>query len=456
MNSNDLVALNLIWVVTSATLGLATILGLLLQALASRPARQSGKVMPTMILCLASGLLGYLACGFAFQFGGVREALPSLGKLELLGREWAPLRNSFGPGWGLLGLDGFFLAGAGRDMGVYALFYVQSALMLTAMAVATLPLAVWAKPPALVGYSLFFGSFLYPLIGNWAWGGGWLSQLGSSLKLGHGYVDYAGSGLVQAAGGLAALAGALILGTGKSRPHPSPLPEGEGPGEGSALGHRPENGPLAAIGLVIVFLGWTALVLSNTLAVDKAVIALVMTNVLLAAAGGSAASASYMAFTTGRLVWHYPVRGLLAGAVAVSAAGPFISPVMAVLVGAVAGLLMCAADFLLVMVLKGYDRFGAISLHGSSGLWGVVAVALVANGRYGQGWNGVGERSYLSVAGQGVSGLLVSAGLRPDPTQFVAQALGVATLFIWSFGLTWLFFKVWDALWGLGSRLADN
>ncbi|MBI5955622.1 MAG: hypothetical protein HY871_01345, partial [Chloroflexi bacterium] len=271
---------------------------------------------------------------------------------------------------------------------------------------------------------------------NWAWGGGWLSHLGSSLKLGHGYVDYAGSGLVQAAGGLAALAGAQILGTGKGR--------------------QPENEPLAAIGLVVAFLGWTALVLSNTLAVDRAVIALGMTNVLLAAAGGSAASASYMAFTTGRLVWRYPARGLLAGAVAVSAAGPFISPVMAVLVGAVAGLLMCAADFLLVMVLKGYDRFGVISLHGASGLWGVLAVALVANGRYGQGWNGVGEKSYLGVVGQGVSGLLVSAGLRPDPTQFVAQALGVATLFIWSFGLSWLFFKVWDALWGLGSHPADT
>ncbi len=446
MSSNDLVTLNRIWVVISATLGLATILGLLLQVLAFRPARQSGKVMPTMILCLASGLLGYLACGFAFQFGGVREALPSLGKLELLGREWAPLRNSFGPGWGLLGLDGFFLAGAGRDMGVYALFYLQSVLMLSAMAVVTLPLAAWAKPPALVGYSLFFGSFLYPVIGNWAWGGGWLSQLGSSLKLGHGYVDYAGSGLVQATGGLAALAGALILDTGKGRARE----------ESRALGRQPENGPLAAIGLVVVFLGWTALVLSNTLAVDSAVIALVMTDVLLAAAGGSAASASYMAFTTGRLVWHYPARGLLAGAVAVSAAGPFISPVMAVLVGAVAGLLMCVTDFLLGMVLKGYDRFGVISLHGASGLWGVVALALVANGRYGQGWNGVGEESFLGIAGQGVSGLLVSTGLRPDLTQLAAQALGVATLFIWSFGLSWLFFKVWDALWGLGSSPADT
>ena len=134
-------------------------------------------------------------------------------------------------------------------------------------------------------------------------------------------------------------------------------------------------------------------------------------------------------------------RGAVAALVAISASCAFVSPWAALVIGGIAGLLLPLGKYLLEVILHLDDPTAAVAIHGISGLWGLLALGIFADGRSGQGWNGVGAREYLDVARQGVSGLLVGSGFQPDwPQQFYAQCVGIVALLIWAFALSWVIF----------------
>jgi Amt family ammonium transporter len=267
-------------------------------------------------------------------------------------------------------------------------------------------------------YGLFMSMFLYPLYGNWVWGGGWLSALGHNFGLGHGHVDFAGSSVVHMTGGMAALAGTAVLGPriGRFRRDGT---------IGALPGH---NLPMAVIGTLILAFGWFGFNTGSTLSASDSRIGLIATNTMLASAGGTLAALLYLWEAYGKPDIAMACNGLLGGLVAITAPCAFVSPIAAVLIGVVAGLLVVWTVMVFERWFKLDDPVGAIAVHGTCGIWGALALGLLADGTYGDGWNGV--------AGP-VRGLFYG-----DAGQFIAQLIGVVTNIVVIYGLALLFFNV--------------
>lgn len=235
------VALNFVWVFLGAILVFFMQAGFAMVETGFTQERNAVHVMMTNFTIFAVGTPGYFLVGYALMFGGV-GALASLGGTDILGS-----KLEFAKGWSLLGLKGFALSGKGvYDVGVFLFFLFQVVFMDTAATIVTGAMAERWKFKAFLVYGLFMSMFLYPIYGHWVWGGGWLSQLGKNLGLGHGFLDFAGSSVVHAVGGLCVLAGAYVIGPrigrfdGEGKPRPIP-------------GH---NVPMAIIGVIILVFGW--------------------------------------------------------------------------------------------------------------------------------------------------------------------------------------------------------
>jgi ammonium transporter, Amt family len=196
-------------------------------------------VIMTNFVIFAIGVIAYWAVGFAFQYGGA-------GTFATLGGTQALSGEAGASGWGLIGHQGFFLSGRNYDVAIIAMFFFQLVFMDTAATIPTGAMAERWKFSAFAVYGVFMAAMLYPVYGNWVWGGGWLSALGRNLGLGHGTIDFAGSSVVHAVGGLAGLAGAIVLGTriGKFGKDGKPR---------AILGH---NIPFAILGTIILVFGW--------------------------------------------------------------------------------------------------------------------------------------------------------------------------------------------------------
>lgn len=415
------------------TVGLAFLvpLGYALIAVGGLAEERARHAALSVLAALGLTALGYIGTGFAFQFGGVGLVYNRPG-LEELVWEWSALGPTWGTGWGMAGLVGWGLTGPAATSGAYGLALANLPWVATAGLIPLVSLRgripAWAS--GLLG--LLVGAGLYPLAGNWLWGGGWLANLGSNVGWGHGLVDPGGAGSVHLLAAAAALAGILVFLPRKARAgaadEPVPLP--------------PVHLPLLAVlGAGLLLVGNLAWTIANPL-LDRQSFDLTLTtlNGILAAAAGALLPLLYTWFVAGLPDPLMAARGLAAGVIASSAAGPFIPPWAALAIGATAGLLIPLAVFLVDHVLRWDDPTASLSVHGLSGALGLLAVGLLADGRAGPGWNGVGAESYLGVAGQGVTGLLAAAGFRPDwPGQMQAQAVGVAALALFGFFAAWLF-----------------
>lgn len=274
---------------------------------------------------------------------------------------------------------------------------------------------------------LFIGGILYPISGCWTWGGGWLSQLGSTWNMGHGYVDFAGSSVVHAVGGFCAMALAIILGPRLGK---------YGPG-GKIRVFPAHNIVYVVTGTFILLFGWMGFNPGSTLAATDLRIAVVAVNTNLAAVAGSAASMLFWYFMFGKPDVTMACNGMLAGLVAITAPCAFVTPTSSVVIGVIAGILVCVGVLFNDKVLKIDDPCGAISVHGYCGWFGAVSVGIFADGAYGTGWNGVGATSYLGHAGQGVTGLL-----HGDTRQFLCQLMGATLYAAWAFVLTYGVFSL--------------
>jgi Amt family ammonium transporter len=376
------------------------------------------------LAALALATLGYWACGFALQFGGV-GLVHRDGGLQGLILEWSALDVRWGTGWGMAGLHGFGLTGAAATPEALRLFFSQLPWVTTATLIPLLTLRGRAPTVAAGLGGILVGALLYPLAGNWVWGGGWLANLGHNLGLGHGLVDFAGSGLVHLLGAAVAWAGIITFLPRRPRrepDQPAPLP--------------PVHLPfLATLGAFLLVIGTVAWVLANPL-LDWATIdpSRLAVNVLLAAGAGAFLPLAYTWFVASRPDPLMAARGLAAALVAVSASAAFVPPWAALVIGGVAGLLTPLVCFVVDNLLRWDDPTAALTVHGLGGLWGLLAVGLLADGTSGAGWNAIGVDEYLHVAGQGVSGLWTAAGFQSDwPGQLQAQAVGLAAIGLFAF-----------------------
>jgi Amt family ammonium transporter len=370
--------------------------------------------------------LAYYAVGYAFQFGAVATTVgpPSVSGASTLNRFLIGQSR-----WGLVGGRGFFLSTDGAGTSVLAMSHVVFVLIAAYIIVGAVCERMTFS--AFVLCELFVGGILYPVFGCWAWGGGWLSQVGSTLQLGHGYVDFAGSSVVQEVGGFCAMALAIILGPrlgkygldGNPRPFPA------------------HNIVFVVVGTLILLVGWMGLNAGSAFTVSDLRVAVIAMNTNLAAVAGAAAAVFLWYFAYGKPDITMACNGLLAGLVAVSASCAFVGPTAAVVIGLLAGLLVCGGVLFNERVLKIDDPCGSIAVHGYCGWFGAVAVGIFADGTYGAGWNGVGQAASLGVTGQGVAGLL-----HGDVRQFVAQVGGATLCALYAFGITYVVFKAVNAV----------
>src|SRR2546427_568421 len=227
-------------------------------------------------------------------------------------------------------------------------------------------------------------------------------MLGKNLGLGHGHVDFAGSSVVHMTGGVMAFVTAILLGPRRGKYSPN--------GTVNAIpGH---NIPMALVGTFILAFGWFGFNAGSTLAGSDLRIGVIATNTMLAGAAGGITAMLYVWRRYGKPDPSMLANGTLAGLVAITAPCAFVTAPAAVLIGGVAGVLVCVAVFFIDGKLRIDDPVGAISVHGVNGLWGILSLGLLADGTYGDGWNGVNGA---------VRGLFYG-----DASQFAAQLVGGA------------------------------
>jgi ammonium transporter, Amt family len=418
------IAINMVWVLVAGFLVMFMQAGFALVETGFTRSKNVAHTMTMNFMVYAIGLFGYWACGYALQMGGV-GAVASLGGTPGLNHEFTV--TLFGKTFGLFGMKGFFLSGDTYDVGVFALFLFQMVFMDTAATIPTGAMAERWKWTSFVVFSFFLSMLIYPIFGNWVWGGGWLSQLGVNFGLGHGHVDFAGSSVVHLVGGIAALAGAIVIGPRIGKYAKDGTPQ-------AIPGH---NLPMAIAGTFILAFGWFGFNAGSSLAGTDLRIAVAAVNTMLASATGALAAMFYVWMRYGKPDPSMLVNGMLAGLVAITAPCAFVSSGAAALIGAVAGVLVVWAVFFVERRLKVDDPVGAIAVHMFNGVWGVVALGLFADGTYGDGLNGVPGT---------VRGLFYG-----DASQLTAEIIGVVACFAFAFPSFYLFFKLLGAT--IGNRV---
>lgn len=277
-------------------------------------------------------------------------------------------------------------------------------------------------------YGLAIGTIIYPIYGNWVWGGGWLSQLGNNFGLGNGQVDFAGSSVVHLTGGVLAFVGAKMLGPriGKFNR------------DGSANAIPGHNIPMAVIGTFILAFGWFGFNAGSTLAGGDLRIAVVAVNTMIASATGALATVLYMwLFRTKKPDPSMMLNGMLAGLVAITAPCAFVTVQSAALIGLISGVLVVEAVFFIERKLRVDDPVGAIAVHGVNGAWGIIALGLFADGTYGAGLNGVASP---------VTGLFYG-----NTGQLGAQLIGIAANILYVGAIGWAVFKLINMI--VGNRV---
>ncbi len=419
------VAINFVWTLITGFLVMFMQAGFAMVETGLTRAKNVAHTMAMNFMIYPLGMLGFYLCGFAFMFGGVGP-LGTLGGYSGLSHELT--LNLFGKPFGLLGWSGFLLQGKGYDVAAFALFLFQMVFMDTTATIPTGAAAERWKFSAFMIYGAFIGTIMYPIFGNWVWGGGWLSQLGVNFGLGHGYVDFAGSSVVHMQGGVIALIFAWLIG-----PRYGKYNE-----DGSINPVQPHNIPMAIIGTFILAFGWFGFNPGSTLAGTDLRISVVAVNTMLASATGAMAATLWMWwFRTKKPDPSMMANGMLAGLVAITGPSAFVSAGGASIIGLISGVLVVESVFFFDRK-KIDDPVGAISVHGVNGAFGCLSLGLFADGTYGDGWNGVSGT---------VRGLFYGGGMG----QFWAELIGVITCFLTLAVLAYVVYQIAEKL--VGNRV---
>ncbi len=398
-------ALNIVWTMVAGFLVMFMQAGFALVETGLTRAKNVAHTMGMNFLVYAIGIIGFYFVGFGLQMGGM-GAMGTFGGDATLSKEF--IVNVLGKPFGLFGMSGFML----HPLDVFtpavaAMFLFQMVFMDTTATIPTGACAERWKFSSFVIFSFVISMLIYPIYGNWVWGGGWLSQLGTNFGLGHGHVDFAGSSVVHLTGGVIALTLGKMIGPriGKygADGRVNPIP--------------PHNIPQVMTGTFILAFGWFGFNAGSTLAGMDTRLAVVAVNTMIAGATGAFASYLYVKVKWGKADPSWLANGMLAGLVAITAPCAFVSAWAAALIGAVAGVLVIVAAVFIDTKLRIDDPVGASAVHGVNGAWGILALGLFANGTYGQGLNGVAY---------GVTGLLYG-----DKGQFIASVIGILANVAW-------------------------
>ena len=441
--AHNMYAINYVWVLIAGFLVMFMQAGFMFVETGLVRAKNAAHTSGMNFMVYPLGCLAFWAYGFAIGWGNWWNGPVPPGWYPSLGPGLAVLNSGWGLGaatdaagnatgvftYGLVGLKGFFLGSDVTDVGVMALFFFMMVFMDTT---ATIPTGAMAERWAWKNFCLFslWVALPYCLYGGWVWGGGWLAQAGLNWGMGHGVVDFAGSGVVHAMGGIISIAGAMII----------------GPRIGKFVNGKPQaipghNVPMVVLGTFILAFGWFGFNPGSTLSGTDLRISFVVVNTMLA--GITGAIGANLALSAKGLKPDVTMlcNGMLAGLVAITAPCAFVDPWAAALIGFIAGILVVFSVFF--WENRGIDDpVGAISVHGMNGLWGVLSVGIFANGQYGAGWNGVVREEMVKLYGSdGVRGLLYG-----DVSQLWAQILSCVVVSVFGFGMAYVWFKLSDLI----------
>ena len=294
------------------------------------------------VFIISMGVLTYAFWGFNSMYPGDFNGWFALG---------TPIANGFEGPDALANMTSNY-----ADYTYWADFIFQAMFAATAATIVSGAVAERIKLGSFMIGATLLVAFVYPVTGSWKWGGGWLDQAG--------FYDFAGSTLVHAFGGFAALAAVLLLGSRKGKYVNGQIKP--------ILGH---SMPLATIGAFLLFLGWFGFNGGSVLSADPGLVSLVfVTTAMAGCAGGLAAMAASWLFLK-KPDLSMALNGLLAGLVGITAGADVISPMASIIVGAVAGVLVVLSVVALDKA-KIDDPVGAISVHGTCGIWGTLAVGI--------------------------------------------------------------------------------
>jgi Amt family ammonium transporter len=369
---------NYVWIMVAAFLVFFMQAGFAMVETGFTRAKNAANIMMKNLMDFCIGTLAFWAVGFGLMFG---------------------VSN------GLFGTSSFFFSDYGHEQNpwVFAFWLFQVVFAGTAATICSGAMAERTKFSGYVIYAILVSAVIYPIFGSWAWGGlykggGWLEKLG--------FIDFAGSTVVHSIGAWVALAGTIVLRPrlGKYNREGKPLP---------IPGH---SMPLAALGVFILWFGWFGFNPGSTTAANTS-IARIAVNTNLAAAAGAV-----MTMLVTWLKFKNPdvgltLNGALAGLVAITAPCNNVSPLSAVIIGALAGVLVVYA-VLFFERRQVDDPVGAVSVHGVCGAWGTLAAGLFNEAGF--AWSAVG-----------------------------VQLLGMVVAFVWAFGLGYLAFKLIAVTMGL-------
>lgn len=361
-------AFDMLWLVLAAVLVFFMQAGFAMVESGLSRAKNAGNIMMKNLMDFSAGAVAYWAVGWGLMYGA------SLA--------------------GIIGSDQFFLSGA--DSALYRDWMFQVVFAATAATIVSGAMAERTKFGGYLVYSVFISALIYPISGHWIWNGGWLAELG--------FHDFAGSTVVHSVGAWAALVGAFFLGARKGKY----VRAGNKTVVRAIPGH---NMPLAALGVFILWFGWYGFNAGSTLSGTDPDIAHVAVTTTLAASAGAIGAMITSWKWFGKPDPSMSLNGALAGLVGITAGTWVVSPLGALFIGAVAGVLVVASVEFIDKVLHIDDPVGAVSVHGVCGAWGTLAVGLFADG----------------VNDPALVGLFYGGGTG----QLLIQLIGVAAVFAW-------------------------
>ncbi|GAB6098742.1 hypothetical protein JCM16358_06210 [Halanaerocella petrolearia] len=379
IRTEDAIAIDTMWTLLAAFLVFFMQAGFAMVEAGFAQAKNSGNIIMKNLMDFSVGTLIYWVCGFAIMFG---------------------VGNEF------IGLQGFLLKGSfehlGLDIPLTAFWIFQAVFAGTAATIVSGAMAGRTKFSGYLIYSLVISGFIYPVVGHWIWGGGWLSDM----------VDFAGSTVVHSVGGWAALAGAMVLGPRLGKYNQ----------DGTSNHLAGHNLLIAALGVFILWFGWFGFNAGSTVAGTNLNIANIAVTTNLAAAAGATAALINSWLKEGKADVELTLNGALAGLVGITAGTAVVSNFGAVMIGGISGTVMVYAVEIIDR-LQIDDPVGAVSVHGVCGSLGTLLVGLFSIHR----------------------GYFYSGGL----DLFFIQAKGVISVALWTFPVAYSLFKIIDLLIGL-------
>jgi ammonium transporter, Amt family len=348
---NTKVALDTIWTMMAAFLVFFMNLGFAMVESGLCRAKNTVNILFKNFIVFAASSIAFLVLGFGVMFGDGNPYFGTQGLWFVGGADNSPLTGD--------AYQGVYTSIAWSSTPIWAKFFFQLVFAGTAATIVSGAVAERIKFGSFFAFSFIIVAFIYPVVGHWIWGGGWLASLGM--------LDFAGSTVVHSTGGWAALAGALLLGPrlGKYRHGQMyPIP-----------GHSMTS---ATLGVFVLWFGWFGFNPGSTMAADWASIAHIAATTNTAAAASAITALLTIWMVAGKPDLSMALNGCLAGLVAITAPCAFVSVPVALLIGAIAGPLVVFAVLFFDRV-KVDDPVGAVSVHLVNGVFGTLAVGLFAN-----------------------------------------------------------------------------